>query len=287
MFIGVYKQNSSKSTYDTRFLFRSRNLRETSAAQSYIDTFIEAAAEVGLMVNPSKSVIVYYGRQNMVVPITIDGVTVPVEQESLELGCVFSNKMNFKSQLQRNINKANAFVFTIRNTLKARSFHVLKTLYYTYYCPMVLYASQIWHSEHVYVKDALYALFRKFWRLGNGHITPGEGILDLNQLAIKHSLVFMFQMQRGDNCLSFDEFFTTKDGSRTRSEENNELAIHRNKYCHRDNFFTTTMAKRFNVLPSEIKNAKSVPVFKQGLNKYLRLTEPTPNFNYTPWFLRK
>ena len=271
---------------DTHFIFRSRNHQESSIAQEFIDSFITASAEVGLQVNAKKSVVVYYGNHNYVTPIIIDGSVVPVENESLELGCVFTNKMNFKPQLERNVKKANSFIYTIRSVMKVRNHHVLEKFYYTYYCPILLYASQVWLTDHVYMQDTLYAMHRKFWRLGNGYISPKPYILDTYQLALKHSLTFLFQMKMGHNCLEFNDFFTEKKGEATRSHSNKELVIQRNRTVNRDAFFTTFIAKEFNMLPLTMRQAKSVNIFKNQLRDHLKMTIPTPNFNYTPWYKR-
>ena len=272
---------------DTRFLFQSQNLEQSNLVQKYVNSFVNAVSEVGLKINASKSIVVYYGRDNFVRDITIDGVVVPVNSHSLELGCILSNTMNFHLQLDRNILKANRFIFMIRNSFSVRTYAVLEKLYLVYFCPLLLYSSQIWLTDFQYMKLALYRIFRKFWRLGGGYIKPKKDILDPFQMALKQNFSFMFQLYNGKMCLDFNDFFQAKTGDTTRSQVKRELIVQRNRYVNRDHFFTTEMAKRYNALPENVKQSNTVLEFKRKIHNYLKETEPTPYCNFIPWYKRK
>ena len=272
---------------DTRFLFKSENQNHARIAQNFIDKFVTAVSDVGLKINASKSVVVYYGKKNFIQDIFMDGVKVPVENHSVELGCVLSNSMNFKLQLERNINKASRFIYIVRSTFKVRTYEVLEKLYYVYFCPILLYTSQIWLTEYEYMKDALYRIYRKFWRLGGGYIKPKDYVLDPYQMAIKQNFVFMFQMYKNKTCLDFNDYFNMKGGGCTRSHVNKELEIQRNKYVSRDNFFTTMMARKYNELPECIRESTSVEQFKFQIKGHIKIAIPTPYCNFIPWFKRK
>ena len=141
---------------DTRFLFQSKDQAQADLAQNYINDFVSAVSNVGLKINPSKSIVVYYGVGNYVQNIKIDNVVVPVESSSLELGCILSNTMNFRLQLERNISKASRFIFMIRNSFSVRTYDVLEKLYIVYFIPILLYSSQVWLTDFEYMKEALY-----------------------------------------------------------------------------------------------------------------------------------
>ena len=272
---------------DTRFLFQSQNPVQAQAAQIFLDSFIREVSEVGLKINPSKSVVVYYGKNNLIQDITMDGVIVPVEDHSVELGCVLSNSMKFKLQLERNVNKASRFIYIVRSSFKVRSYEVLEKLYFVYFCPILLYSAQVWLTEYEYMKDALYRVYREFWRLGGGYIKPKENVLDPYQMALKQNFVFMFQMYKGKTCLQFNDYFNMKSGGCTRSHSKNEITIQRNKYVDRDNFFTTMMARKYNNLPECIRGSDSVEQFKFLLKGHLKISDPTPPCNFIPWYKRK
>ena len=271
---------------DSRLIFKYRNLDDVRIAQQVINRMCSKVKEAGLTLNASKSIIVKYGRKNHDHPLFIDGAEVEVSESSLELGCIFSNSMSFKTQLEKSINKASNVIFMIRNLFKVRSYKVLKTLYYTYFCSVLMYGSQLWFSPLKYVKTSLLRVFRKFWRLGNGIIVPGEEILDPYQLAIKHSLVFLFQMKMKDNCLEFGDFFDLKSENRTRSEENEEIYIKRSHHAYRSNTFTIYIAKWYNVLPLEIRRSKNTQIFKSKLTEYLKVNVKRPAYDYTPLHLK-
>ena len=272
---------------DTRFLFQVKNHAQAEIAQKYINAFVREVSIVGLQINASKSVLVYYGKNNYVQDILIDNVVVPVRDHSLELGCILSNSMNFKLQLERNINKASRFIFMIRNTFTVRTYDVLEKLYFVYFIPILLYSSQIWLTEFQYMKDALYRVFRKFWRLGGGFIKPKYKVLDPYQMAIKQNLSMMYQMSKDKTCLKFDDYFHVKVGNQTRSQVKGELTIPCNKYVNRDYFFTTSMSKVYNDLPPNIKDSQSLEMFKKLLVPFLKVKAPTPPCNYIPWYKRK
>ena len=214
---------------DSRILFQMKNEAQRIEAQRFLDIILIRIKRAGLSLNATKSVIVYYGNNNHHGDLKIEDNVIPVQDQSLELGCVMSNSMSFKSQIERNVSKASKFIFIIRNTLSVRNYSTLKKLYQVYFCPILLYGSPVWISDYVYAKESLLATFRQFWRLGNNVIKPGPEILDPFQLAIKHSLTLMYQMREGKNCLNFDDFFIQKSRSSTRSDNNGDLFIQRNR----------------------------------------------------------
>ena len=271
---------------DSRIIFKSRNLLEALKIQALLDDLNLKIKEVGLKLNASKSVMVYYGLEKFRHIFSIDGVEIPVMEESVELGCILSNSMNFNSQLQRNTKKALTLIFMIRNTFKVRNYLMLKRLYYTYYVPTLLFSCQIWMTPLKGTKDLLYRMYRRFWYLGEGKITPKEEVLDPYQLATKHCLTFLFQMTRNETCLNPEEYFQYKTRTVTRSENKNDMIIQRSKHVYRSNFFTINFAKEYNKLPLDIRNSCSTNVFKAKIKDHIVKTDPTPEYSYVPYHMR-
>ena len=271
---------------DTRVSFEVSSLRHHKIAQNLLDTMSRAFQKAGLKLNASKSIMVIYGKGMIDKPFTIDGATVDIQKQSLELGCIFSNNMSFKCQVERNVTKAKAFVFMIRNSMKARNFQVLNKLYMTYFVPIVTYASQVWAGDFNYVREMMHASFRNFWRLGNGHIVPNESVLDPYQITIKNNLTLLFQILKNENCLSQSNFFTFTQGV-TRSASNYELVTPWNNTKTRDKFFTTSVIKLYNALPLEIRKSNSTNIFKSKIKEYVRVSFPRPTwFDYRPLHIR-
>ena len=268
---------------DTRILFQCKNQAESLIVQEVVNTMHQKIKAAGLQVNASKSILVYYGRGNYITPLFIDGQEVPVCNQSLELGCIFSKSMSFTPQLERNIQKANNFVFLVRNTLKVRNRESLKTLYQVYYLPILTYGIQVWFNPQAQTKKSLYKAYKNFWRLGNGVITPPEDTLDPYQMALYLSLTFLFQMKIGENNLGFDDYFKIKHANRTRAEAREEIEIKNYKHDYRGNTFTIHMARHFNSLPKEIQDAKTMAGFKTKVKAHLQNTIPTPNYDFRPW----
>ena len=174
----------------------------------------------------------------------------------------------------------------IRNTLKVRNFQTLKKLYQVYFCPILLYSCMVWISDYNYAREALYKIYRAFWRLGNGQVIPDDTILDPYQLALKHSLSFLYQIKKGYTCINFEDLFVLKDTNVTRSDNNGDLFIKRNRLQSRNAFFTTFIAKWYNKLPLEIKSAPSLGTFKCLVEKFIKEDKPTPPYSFLPWFRR-
>ena len=272
---------------DTRLAFKAETEEKFVEAQRVLTKFANGLAEVGLKLNPSKSVMVYYGNQKLKRHLAVDGVNIPIENSSLELGCIFSNNLSFKPCLDRNISKARAFIFTVRNTLKVRNYSVMKKLYNIYLAPILLYSCQVWHSHHKYVIEGLHRVYRRFWRLGMGKIVPGPEILDPFQMSVKHIMMFLFKVKQGKTGLRNDNFFRQADRTMTRSDNPLNLRINCNRLVSRDGFFTTLAAKWFNELPDHLKAEGSIAKFKEGLIQHILITHPTPVFDYRPWRLRQ
>ena len=270
---------------DTRILLQSSSLRHHQMAQTLLDTLNTEFKKAGLTLNASKSIEVIYGKNMLPYPFVIDGEEVEIKNQSLELGCLFTNNMSFKDQLERNVNKASGFVFTVMNTMKVRNFSTLKKLYMTYFVPILLYASQLFVGDYIYTREALYASFRQFWRLGNGQIIPGKKILDPYQIAIKNNLTFLFQILRGENCLEASQF-VTQIGGITRSASNKMLLVPENKTRIRDSFFTTSTVKWYNELPLNIKESESTNIFKKRVTEHVQDAFKRIDFDYRPLRVR-
>ena len=271
---------------DTRVSFEVKNEHQHSIAQKVLNIMSTAFKSAGLKLNASKSVMVIYGKEMYPKPYQIDGAEVEVLSQSLELGCIFSNNMSFKCQIERNVSKAAAFVFMIRNSMKSRNFYVLNKLYMTYYIPIVTYASQIWAGDYVYVREMLYASFRNFWRLGNGYITPNDDVMDPYQITLKNNFTLLFQILKGENCLSQSNIFDYVQGV-TRSVSNVELQVQRNKTRTRDAFFTTNVAKMYNDLPLAIRQSQSTSLFKTRIKEHIKIAfKRLYPFDYRPLHVR-
>ena len=271
---------------DSRLIFQSRNLMEAQKFQELLWKMNEEFRSVGLKLNASKSVMVKYGLRNIDFCYKVDGVEIPVKNESLELGCIMSDSMKFNSQLEKNVKKALSVLFLIRNTFKVRNYLTLKRLYNTYYVPILLFSVQIWMNPQKGTQDLLYKMFRKFWYLGEGNIVPGDEIQDPYQLAVKHCLTFMYQMINRNTCLEPDDFITFKSREITRSDRKVDIDIERSYHVYRSNFFTINIAHWYNKLTPEIRNAPSVESFKSKLVGFLKIDVPTPPMNFTPYHKR-
>ena len=188
-------------------------------------------------------------------------------------------------QALKNRRKANGFLFMIRQSLKVRSYKVLKCLYQTYFVPILLNSCQVWLNPQEQIKTLLHDSFRDFWRLGQGIILPGPEILDTYQSALKLSLSFMFQIKMGKNCLSFEDYF--QPCLRGRSAEQEMIQIKRSYHAYRSNCFSNHMTTWFNSLPINIKQASSVDQFKGLLHDHLLRNVNRPNFDFRPWAIRR
>ena len=271
---------------DTRLAFKAESAEKFIAAQEFITKFAKGLADVGLKLNPSKSVMVFYGNQKLKRNLSVDGVNIPIEKNSLELGCVFSNNLSFKPSIERNVSKATAFIFTVRNTLKVRNYSVLKKLYQVYFIPILLYGNQVWHTHHAYVRDELLAIYRKFWRLGQGKVNPGPEIMDPFQLSVKGCMMFMFKIRQKKTCLNPDDYYEPSHRTITRHYNPLDLKIKKNRLVSRDGFFTSLSATWFNQLPDNLKNEESETRFKIGITEYMKINHATPTYDLRPWHKR-
>ena len=129
-------------------------------------------------------------------------------------------------------------------------------------------------------------MYRLFWRLGNNVIVPGPEILDPWQMALKHSLVFMHQIRENQTCLDFNDFFILKEKNVTRSDNQEDVFIKRNRLQTRNAFFTTHIAKWYNKLPVEIKRIKTSGRFKTAVTEFVKNDSPTPPYVFLPWYNR-
>ena len=272
---------------DSRLAFKSRNQNEALEIQKFLNLLNHSIKEVGLKLNASKSIMVYFGLEKYRFDFQIDDIVIPVANESLELGCIISNSMNFHSQLSRNVKKTLSLIFMIRNTFKVRNYLTLKRLYIIYFMPVLTFSCQIWMNPSIGTRDLLYKLHRRFWYLGEGKITPkSSDVMDPYQISLKTCLVFLYQVLSNHTCLTPEEFFHLKERDITRSDRNNDIDIPRSYHVYRSNFFTTFISKLYNKLPVSTRTQKSVNLFKRDVTKFVKEEFPTPPYDYTPYYKR-
>ena len=78
--------------------------------------------------------------------------------------------------MQKNIQKAEALIKTIRANFKNITQSLLTTIYRTYFVPTCLYASQVWYNLGDTVYNSLHDIYKKFWRLSDNKFQIPENL---------------------------------------------------------------------------------------------------------------
>ena len=255
-----------------RLVFDASDLVKAAKVQEALNLIGFRTKESGLKFNGLKSNLVQYGNGQIDFNFELNGQIVPKMNETKDLGCFFSNSMNFDLHVNEAVKKGKKVISIIKSCFKVRSQKLLKKLYEIYYAPIILYSSPLWYSRRPGIVKALNSAFKTFWKLSGGFF-PVPDILDLNQMALKQTLLFMFKSKNKMLDLDYNEYFYHNVDPRTRAGNLNNMVAKKFKHEFRRNFFSNVIVEWYNRLDFR-RETKKIGTFKRCVLEMLKREVP-------------
>jgi ribonuclease P/MRP protein subunit RPP40 len=270
---------------DTKMAMRIKTKDDQKAMQDDIDQLHQWAEEWQMQFNKEKCKIMHVGNGNPMVKYEMDGKEMQVTESEKDLGVMVENTLKPTMQCQKAARKANAILGQISRSFHYRKKVTMTKLYKTFVRPHLEYAVTVWCpwlEKDIEELEKVQKRAVKMMSDVKGK-TYEERLKELEMTTLSErrgrgDLIETYKVMRGHSRVDKNEWFKIMAGDTARGtrattsiteegEERRTDIIYKEKAKQetRKNFFTLRVARKWNQLPEEVKQAKTVNEFK---NKY-------------------
>jgi hypothetical protein len=267
---------------DTKGLKLITDERDRMKLQTTLDNLCEWASEWGMTFNVEKCKIMHVGRSNPKYSYSMNGVQLKQVEEETDVGVIVQSNVKPAKQCQTAANKANGVLRTIWRNFQCRDSKVYLNLYKQYVRPHLECSVSAWAP---WLQGDKQLLEKVQERAVNA--MPGmQGMsyeekcqrLELETLETRRECQDMIQTYKfingvgGLNCEGLLTKVDTGENRRTRQsagKDNLRRQVARTEI--RKNSFAVRVVSKWNSLPDNIKESRSVEEFKKKLKIHTRM----------------
>ena len=274
---------------DSKIVKPVKSLAEHQEVQEDLDLAMMWADENNMELNKKKFQLLQYGKnEELKQPYKTGEISLMKENDVKDLGVYLSEDMSWETQMSEAIKKARKFSGWILRCFISRTPEVLMYLYQSYVLPRVEYGSLLWSP---YQKKSIIKL-EAIQRTMTAKI---DGMQKYNYHQRLHKLklyslqrrrerfiaIYMYKLSEGivPNNLQMKFYVTRRLERKCQQPKLNASMAHLSTI--RLNFFTSTGPAIYNLLPANLKEARSLDSFKHLLDKFLKKIPdlpPTPGY---------
>ena len=195
------------------------------------------------------------------------------------LGIIIDEELSWKYHINHIATKVSKMVGITAKARHYLSLKLLLTLYNTMIYPYLIYCNVIWANTYSTRLKSIFMLQKKIVRIitfsnytdDSRHLFKSLNILDIYELNIYLTGIFMYWYYRGNLSAYFTNFFTNNESIHsynTRSATKIHVEFKRTNYAKFS--LRCKGATMWNSLPDDIKNIDSFDRFKKGLKLYIQ-----------------
>lgn len=242
---------------DSKIFSRIQDTDDRLRLQKDLNQSLEWSREWQMKFNVEKCKVMHVGSSNPRYTYEMDGSEIQVIHEEKDLGVTIVDNLKTSVHCAHQYAKANRMLGLLRRTFKTRSKPVLLKMYKSVVRPHLEYCSSVWSPHYKKDKELLEKIQHRFTRL----------FKELRQLTYAERLhalgLWSLEERRNRADLEFFEFNTDR---RTRGHQFklNKRQLAKDIRLH---FFSERVINRWNGLPSDVVSAKSLNLFKAGLQQ--------------------
>ena len=255
--------------------------------QEDLDIATTWATDNNMELNQKKFQLLQYGNEDLKIPYETNGQPLIKEADVKDLGVYLSEDLSYQTQISEAVKKARKYTGWILRSFFSRNPEVIINLYKMYVIPRLEYASILWSPYKV-------ADIAKIEGIQRTITYKVDGMQNLNYHQRLHKLKLYSLMRRRErylaiqmykiangiapNNMKLDFYMTSRQGLKCRRPKLKALSHLSTVRLH---YFTFTGPAIFNILPAEIKQAKSLHQFKHLLDRFLSNVPdlpPTPGY---------
>jgi hypothetical protein len=216
-------------------------------------------------------------------PYTHSNIEIVKSAHVRDLGIHLSEDLSFKYHITEMTSTATNFASWLLRTFRTRNREVMLLFLKTYLIPRLEYCSAIWNPYQIKEIEQIEAVQRSFTsKIENlDHLNYWERLHHLNLYSLQrrrerfiiiHTYKIYMKQAPNDINLVFHE--NPRLGTQCKRLPLNSKNAKLNTL--RFNFFSHSAPRLFNVIPGQIKSAKTVESFKKHLDNFLRKIPDNP-----------
>ena len=210
-------------------------------------------------------------------PYTVNEIEIQSSPNVRDLGVYISENLSFKFHIAEMTSNASNFASWLLRTFRSRSKEVMLLLLKTFIIPRLEYASVVWNPTKIgeiqMIEGVQRSFTHKIENMENLDYWQRLEQLDLYSLQRRRERFLIIHTQKiynglapNDLGLQFHEH--PRLGTQCKRLKLNGTSAHVKTL--RSNFFSHSAPKLYNMIPKEIKSAKTIETFKNKLDKLLR-----------------
>jgi hypothetical protein len=253
---------------------------DVAVLQKCLDDMVDWASKWGMAFNIGKCKVMHVGRTNQRATYTMAGSNLTTTEAERDIGVKVQASLRPSLQCREAAQRANAVLGQITRAFHYRDRRTFIQLYKQYVRPHLEFAVPAWSPWTQGDIETLENIQRRTVRMVSGlrGATYEEklkeiGMLSLKDRRIQYDLIQAFKIIRGFDDVESDTWFDLvgQDPTRITRHTQDPLNICRKnpRTEIRRNFFSNRVIDTWNNIPSEIKNSRSVAMFKTYVEKKL------------------
>ena len=275
---------------DSKIVKEIRNEEDHNKLQQDLNISVKWAEENNMELNQKKFQLMQYGKDESLKQPYKTGEDNILQKESdiKDLGVYVSENVAWETQTAESVKKARKYMWWILRTFKSRAQEVMLYLYQSYVIPRIEYASILWNPYLVRNIIRLEAVQRTMTSKIDGlqKLNYHQRLRKLKMYSMQRRrerfiAIYMYKIASGlvPNNVQLNFYESSRKGTMCHLPKLRSVTTH---LCTvRKNYFTSTGPAIYNIIPKEIKDAKTLDQFKNQLDRFLKEIPdlpPTPGY---------
>jgi len=261
---------------DTKVFGKVNNAADGVRLQEDLNRLCDWANMWQMEFNVAKCVTMHIGNGNIGFQYSMQGRLLDTVTTARDLGVHISSDLKSADHCYKSYSKANRMLGLIKRTVKYKTQDLMVRLYKSLVRPHLEYCAPVWSPHYKKDKILLEKVQHRFTRLFDGlkNLEYSKRLRKLNLWTLEErrnraDLIELFKMVHGISAVPLNSFFQLADGSRTRGHSWKLMKGHSS--CDaRLYFFSVRVINRWNNLPQQAVEVRTVNSFKAHLDKIRR-----------------
>ena len=259
---------------DTKVAKIVRDENDQAELQRTLDELADWAERWGMSFNVQKCKVMHVGHANKQYEYSMNATVLETTTEERDLGVVMSATLKPKAQCAKAARTAQTVLSQIARAFHFRDKNVFLKLYKQYVRPHLEFAAQAWSPWTAQDKEVLEKVQQRAVGMISG-LKAKEYEERLKKLELttleerRHQadMAMVYKVLTGRDQVDHEEWFT-RAGEAARATRAGadpmNIRIKHGRLDIRRNFFTVRVTELWNMIPSEIKNQRTVDAFKSA-----------------------
>ena len=269
----------NKFADDTKVGHVVKDASDQLCLQNCLNQLCSWASRWGMKFNETKCKVIHFGHGNKKLDYFMNNVKLPEVSQETDVGVLVHSSLKPSKHCLDISRKANGVLGTISRSFHYRDRYVFLNLYKTHVRCLLEYCSPAWSPSSQADIEVIEKVQRRAVNMISGlnSSTYEDKLRELNLDSLEHrrersDMIQTYKIIHGVDNVAHSKWFTLVE-----SGDNNRITRHtscplnicptRSRLDIRGNFYSKRVINRWNSLPSEVKMAPNINVFKSRYDK--------------------